>query len=82
MRLIAPALPEKLDAALAGVRHVLVVEQNHGAQFYRYLRALFDLPGRPRASTARARCRSSPPSSPTRIRRLAPARSPEPPGPA
>ncbi|MFO1282643.1 MAG: 2-oxoacid:acceptor oxidoreductase subunit alpha [Burkholderiales bacterium] len=47
MRLIAPALPEKLDAALAGVRHVLVVEQNHGAQFFRYLRAWFDLPGRP-----------------------------------
>jgi 2-oxoglutarate/2-oxoacid ferredoxin oxidoreductase subunit alpha len=47
MRLIAPALPEKLDAALAGVRQVLVVEQNHGAQFYRYLRAWFDLPGRP-----------------------------------
>ncbi len=49
MRLIAPALPEKLDAALAGVRHVLVVEQNHGAQFYRYLRAWFDLPGRPQS---------------------------------
>ena len=47
MRLIAPALPEKLDEALAGVKHVLVVEQNHGAQFYRYLRAWFDLPGRP-----------------------------------
>jgi len=47
MRLIAPALPEKLDEALAGVGHVLVVEQNHGAQFYRYLRAWFDLPGRP-----------------------------------
>ncbi len=47
MRLLAPALPEKLDEALAGVRHVLVVEQNHGAQFYRYLRAWFDLPGRP-----------------------------------
>ena len=47
MRLLAPALPEKLDEALAGVKHVLVVEQNHGAQFYRYLRAWFDLPGRP-----------------------------------
>ncbi|CAG0996821.1 2-oxoglutarate/2-oxoacid ferredoxin oxidoreductase subunit alpha [Burkholderiales bacterium] len=47
MRLIAPALPEKLDLALAGVSQVLVVEQNHGAQFYRYLRAWFDLPGRP-----------------------------------
>ena len=47
MRLIAPALPEKLDAALDGVKHVLVVEQSHGAQFYRYLRAWFDLPGKP-----------------------------------
>jgi 2-oxoglutarate ferredoxin oxidoreductase subunit alpha len=47
MRLIAPALPEKLDEALADVKQVLVVEQNHGAQFYRYLRAWFDLPGRP-----------------------------------
>ena len=47
MRLLAPALPEKLDEALAGVKHVLVVEQNHGAQFYRYLRAWFDLPGKP-----------------------------------
>ena len=47
MRLLAPALPEKLDEALAGVKHVLVVEQNHGAQFFRYLRAWFDLPGRP-----------------------------------
>jgi 2-oxoglutarate/2-oxoacid ferredoxin oxidoreductase subunit alpha len=26
---------------------VLVVEQNHGAQLYRYLRAMYDLPGRP-----------------------------------
>ena len=47
MRLIAPALPEKLDEALAGVKHVLVVEQNHGAQLYRYLRSMYDLPGRP-----------------------------------
>ena len=47
MRLLAPALPEKLDEALGGVKHVLVVEQNHGAQFFRYLRAWFDLPGRP-----------------------------------
>ena len=44
MRLIAPALPERLNAALAGVKRVIVVEQNHGAQFYRYLRAWFDIP--------------------------------------
>ena len=41
------ALPERMDEALAGVKQVLVVEQNHGAQLLRYLRAMFDLPGRP-----------------------------------
>jgi 2-oxoglutarate ferredoxin oxidoreductase subunit alpha len=47
LRLLAPALPERLAQALAGVTRVLVVEQNHGAQLYRYLRAMFDLPARP-----------------------------------
>jgi 2-oxoglutarate ferredoxin oxidoreductase subunit alpha len=47
MRLLAPAQPERLAAALEGVRRVIVVEQNHGAQFYRYLRGHFDLPARP-----------------------------------
>ncbi len=47
LRLLAPALPERLAAALAGVTRVLVVEQNHGAQLYRYLRSVYDLPGRP-----------------------------------
>ena len=47
LRLLAPALPEHMTEALAGVRQVLVVEQNHSAQLYRYLRAMFDLPGRP-----------------------------------
>jgi 2-oxoglutarate/2-oxoacid ferredoxin oxidoreductase subunit alpha len=47
LRLLAPALPERLAEALAGVTQVLVVEQNHGAQLYRYLRAMYDLPGRP-----------------------------------
>jgi 2-oxoglutarate ferredoxin oxidoreductase subunit alpha len=47
MRLLAPAQPEKLAKALEGVRHVMVIEQNHGAQFYRYLRGHFDLPARP-----------------------------------
>jgi 2-oxoglutarate ferredoxin oxidoreductase subunit alpha len=45
MRLLSPAQPERLAKALKGVRRVLVVEQNHGAQFHRYLRADFDLPG-------------------------------------
>ena len=47
LRLLAPALPERLDEALAGVRRVLVVEQNYNAQLYRYLRAMYDLPGKP-----------------------------------
>jgi len=43
----APAQPEKLAKALEGVRHVMVVEQNHGGQFLRYLRGHFDLPAKP-----------------------------------
>jgi 2-oxoglutarate ferredoxin oxidoreductase subunit alpha len=44
LRLIAPAQPERLARALDGVSRVLVVEQNHGAQLYRYLRSVYDLP--------------------------------------
>lgn len=44
LRLLAPALPEAFDAALAGVEKVLVVEQTHSKQFYRYLRSEYDLP--------------------------------------
>jgi 2-oxoglutarate ferredoxin oxidoreductase subunit alpha len=47
MRLLAPAQPERLTEALDGITRVLVVEQNHGAQFYRYLRSVYDLPGKP-----------------------------------
>ena len=47
LRLLAPAQPQRLAAALDGVARVLVVEQNHGAQLYRYLRAMYDLPGKP-----------------------------------
>ena len=47
MRLLAPAQPERLTEALDGITSVLVVEQNHGAQFYRYLRSVYDLPGKP-----------------------------------
>ncbi|GAB1389632.1 MAG: 2-oxoglutarate ferredoxin oxidoreductase subunit alpha [Rubrivivax sp.] len=46
LRLLAPLKPELLDQALAGVRQVLVVEQNHGGQLLRYLRSRCDLPGR------------------------------------
>jgi 2-oxoglutarate ferredoxin oxidoreductase subunit alpha len=45
LRLLSPAQPEKLAKALAGVKRVLVVEQSHGGQFARYLRAEHDLPG-------------------------------------
>jgi 2-oxoglutarate ferredoxin oxidoreductase subunit alpha len=48
LRLLAPLDPARMDAALAGVRQLLVVEQNHGGQLLRYLRSRLDLPGRPR----------------------------------
>ncbi len=47
LRLLAPALPERLEKALEGVKRVLVVEQNHTAQLFRYLRSMYDLPGKP-----------------------------------
>jgi 2-oxoglutarate ferredoxin oxidoreductase subunit alpha len=43
-RLLAPVRPAEMRAALAGVKRLLVVEQTHSAQFYRYLRAHYDLP--------------------------------------
>jgi 2-oxoglutarate ferredoxin oxidoreductase subunit alpha len=43
-RLLSPAQPERFAAALEGIERVLVVEQSHGAQFHRYLRAHYDLP--------------------------------------
>ena len=46
LRLLAPMPASRLVAALAGAGRVLVVEQNHSAQLYRYLRAECDLPGR------------------------------------
>lgn len=44
LRLISPPQPALLAAALKGVRRVLVIEQSHGAQFWRFLRAHYDLP--------------------------------------
>ena len=46
MRLLLPAQSARLAEALAGVKRVLVVEQTHSKQFYRYLRSEYDLPGR------------------------------------
>lgn len=43
-RLLLPTRPTEMAAALAGVSRVLVVEQSHSAQFYRYLRAHYTLP--------------------------------------
>jgi 2-oxoglutarate ferredoxin oxidoreductase subunit alpha len=43
-RLLAPVQPERLKTALAGAKRILVVEQTHGAQFHKYLRAHYDLP--------------------------------------
>ena len=43
IRLLAPAQPARLKPALEGARKVLVVEQNFGGQFLRYLRAEYDI---------------------------------------
>jgi len=43
LRLLLPARPEKLAAALEGVGRVLVVEQSHGRQFWHYLRSYYDI---------------------------------------
>jgi 2-oxoglutarate ferredoxin oxidoreductase subunit alpha len=45
LRLLAPLPAAQLVAALAGVQRTLVIEQNHSAQLYRYLRSGCDLPG-------------------------------------
>lgn len=48
-RLLAPVQPERLAAALDGVKRILVLEQTHSGQFQRYLRAHYDLPAPVRA---------------------------------
>lgn len=45
LRLLSPVQPARLKRALAGVKRVLVVEQNHSGQFLRYLRGEYELPG-------------------------------------
>jgi 2-oxoglutarate ferredoxin oxidoreductase subunit alpha len=43
-RLLAPVQPQAFARAIEGKKRLIVVEQTHGAQFYRYLRAHYDLP--------------------------------------
>jgi 2-oxoglutarate ferredoxin oxidoreductase subunit alpha len=43
-RLLAPARPEQMASALTGIKRILIIEQTHGGQFHRYLRAHYDLP--------------------------------------
>jgi 2-oxoglutarate ferredoxin oxidoreductase subunit alpha len=45
MRLLAPAQPARLAAALEGVHKIIVIEQNPTGQLFRHLRAEYDLPG-------------------------------------
>ena len=47
LRLLAPTRAEQMTAALQGAKRIIVVEQNHGAQLYRYLRAYYDFPAPP-----------------------------------
>ena len=54
-RLIAPASPDLMAAALAGVDRALVIELSHSAQFYHYLKGYFELP-----CPAVSYCRSGP----------------------
>ena len=44
VRLISPVQPEKMAQALEGVKRVLVIELNHSGQFYRFMRAHYDMP--------------------------------------
>jgi len=43
LRLLLPARPARLAAALDGVQRVLVVEQSHGRQFWHYLRSQYTI---------------------------------------
>ena len=43
LRLLAPERPREMAQVLKGVKRLLVVELSHSRQFYRYLRAAYDL---------------------------------------
>ncbi len=44
LRLLLPAQPQRMAEILQGVERVMVIEQNHSGQLYRFLRAWYDLP--------------------------------------
>ncbi len=44
LRLLLPVRQEDMAAALNGVNRLMVIEQNHTGQLYRFLRAWYDLP--------------------------------------
>jgi len=44
LRLLLPAQPARLAAALDGVRKIIVIEQSASGQLHRFLRAHYDLP--------------------------------------
>jgi 2-oxoglutarate ferredoxin oxidoreductase subunit alpha len=44
LRLLLPARPNEMAATLDGVKRVMVIEQNHTGQLYRFLRAWYELP--------------------------------------
>jgi 2-oxoglutarate ferredoxin oxidoreductase subunit alpha len=44
LRLLLPAQPSKMAKALRGVKRLMVIEQNHSGQLYRFLRAWYELP--------------------------------------
>ena len=43
LRLLLPASPDRLTRELAGIPRLLIVEQSASRQFYRYLRAWYDI---------------------------------------
>jgi len=44
LRLLSPAQPLKFAQTLTGVGKLIVIEQNHSGQLYRFLRGWYDLP--------------------------------------
>ena len=44
LRLLLPAQPQQMADALTDVERIIVIEQNHTGQLYRFLRAWYDLP--------------------------------------
>ena len=44
LRLLLPAQPRKMAEALRGVERLIVIEQNHSGQLYRFLRGWYELP--------------------------------------